>query len=239
MKTISLVVCDRPHYTREVLESLRTLRRTDYKLFIRAEPVCMETQEICAAVDFMDVHFEVNQQVLGIHWNNKSLYDQVFGAGSTFNVAVEDDTPLAPDAIDLAEWFRNLPSRDEYLLLNFFNHSRSLDEPLGLFKHNAFCPWGYCMTKEAYSGCIEPAWMCDERGWDWSICSMMARQQRKSLAPHVSRSRNIGRLGGVYCAPQNYDKVFGGHVMSMGGYGTDFSIDSPLDSHIPGLGNCD
>lgn len=224
MKTITLVAFRRPEYTRETLDSLR-LQPTisDYHLFIAIEPGYPETLAVCQEVDFVDCTVKLNESVLGVNHNNLKLYEHIFNAGSSFNVAIEDDTPLAQDALRLAEWFAALPQRESYWLLNLFSGSRTIERPLDVSEHDAFCPWGFCMTPSGYER-IRAEWMCDSRGWDWSICSAIRQSGGKVLKPHLSRSRNIGRTRGVYCTPEYHDACFSGHVCSDGQASGDFEL---------------
>ena len=226
MKTATLIAFNRPEYTREVLESLRKNNTKNYVLFVAIEPGCEQTIDICRSVDFMPIEILVNPSHRGVNYNNKYIYDLVFDRGSEWNVAIEDDTPLSPDAFDLVEWFFSFPKQDDYLLLNLFNGSRTVDRPLELFEHDAFCPWGYCFGKGAYERVIKPGWMCDQRGWDWSICKIMREKGLKSLSPFLSRARNIGKYGGVYCTPEFHDHCFSGHISSDGSFGKSFFIAS-------------
>ena len=224
MKTITLTVYNRPEYTSKVLESLQTNNTIGYKLLIAAEPGCDQTIKVCQKIDFMPFELVLNPFCRGVNCNNKHIYDLVFDRGSELNVAIEDDTPLSPDALDLVEWFHSLPNRDDYLLLNLFNGSKSTDRPLELFEYDAFCPWGFCFSRQAYENRIKPYWMCDARGWDWSICEVMRNNGLKSLSPFLSRTQNIGKYGGVYCTPDYYEHCFSGHVSSDGSFGKKFSL---------------
>lgn len=224
MKTITLVAFRRPDYTLETINSLRVQRNiSDYHLFVAIEPGHLETYAVCRGIDFMDRTIEVNSTVLGVNCNNLKVYERAFDAGSMFNVAIEDDTPLAPDALRLAQWYATLPERDNYWLLNLFSGSRTYDRPLDVSEHGSFCPWGFCMSQTGFER-IASEWMCDPRGWDWSICEAMKRKSGKALKPHLARSRNIGRTRGVYCTPEYYDACFGGNVCSDGLAVGDFRI---------------
>src|SRR5258708_4029596 len=150
LKTITLTAFNRPTYTQEVLQSLRCNNTTGYVLFIAVEPGCDRTIEICRAVDFMPVEVIVNPSRLGINHNNKNIYETVFNCGRQWNLAIEDDTPLSPDALELAEWFRTLPRSADYLLLNLFSENGNIARPLELFEFDAFCPWGYYFETDAY-----------------------------------------------------------------------------------------
>lgn len=224
MKTITLVACNRPGYTRVVLDSIRAAKPEGYKLFIRIDPSCPKTIDLCSEVDFMDAEIYVNRTVLGPDWNNRAAFDRVFELGSTCNVALEDDTPLCPDAFELIEWFWKLPRRDHYLLMNLFNENPTLTDPNAVQESDRFCPWGFCMTREQYLAAILPRWMCDTRGWDWSILTIIRKHGFKTLTPDLSRTRNIGRLNGTKYDTERHDRQFAHHPSSTGGYTGGFHL---------------
>jgi len=82
------------------------------------------------------------------------------------------------------------------------------------------------MTRENYLEKIAPNWMCDERGWDFSICTAMKNNGWKSLAPALSRSRNIGERQGTHVKPKDHKKFFDGHVASIVSGAKDWKIES-------------
>ena len=214
MKSITLVACNRPAYTQQVLDSIKANDRYGYHLFIAVEPGCQEVVDLCKRVDFMPTTVIENPTKLGINYNQKSAYERAFFDGSEFNVALEDDTVLAPDALDLANWFHALPWRDRYLLMNLFNTSKTAERPSEVEKTDAMCPWGWCFTRKQWNHWLCPNWMSDARGWDFSIVEMMRRLNFKSLTPIVSRTRNIGREGGANHTPELHDIAFKGLVMN-------------------------
>lgn len=236
MKTITLTAFNRPGYTRRVLHSIRAANPQGYKLIIQVDPGCDETLALCAGVSFMDSEWQRNPEVLGINWNNKAAYDRAFSSGSEFNVALEDDTPLCPDALELAEWFREHPNRDDYLLLNLFNEDPTPLSPRMVYTTHRFCPWGFCMTREAYESYIKPQWMTDDRGWDWTILTLLEKLDLKALVAGLSRCRNIGRSGGVNYTELDHDEKFSSHPYSRGGYGGTFRLGKQI--HIPNQQSC-
>jgi hypothetical protein len=233
VKTITLTVFNRPDYTRQVIEALRANNTEGYRLLIAAEEREAATVAECLKVDFMPVQIFYNFSHLGIKWTAKRIYDIAFHLSSEFNVAIEDDIPLAPDALDLANWFFEHPRRSDYFTLNLFNGSRDFARPLDMVEMDAMCPWGYCFTRKTYREFIEPNWMCDERGWDFSMCEIMRALRLKSLAPVLSRSRNIGRLGGTFCTPELYDRSFTGQIASDGSFGKAFQLSKPHNARAP------
>src|SRR5208282_4786804 len=111
-------------------------------------------------------------------------------------------------------WYHEWENRDAFLLMNLFAGDSSINTPLRVKSKRHFCPWGWCITKEQYEKWIQPAWMCDPRGWDFSINRIIEHEPAlKVLTPTLSRSRNIGR-NGIHETPEHYDTVFSNAVFS-------------------------
>src|SRR5574343_1470620 len=223
MKTMTLVAYNRPAYTAETLASIENARGFDtYKLYIALEPGNKETRDV--VINFCQRHQNTvlieNPLKLGCNWNNKCVYDRIIAEGSEFNVAIEDDTPITIDALELADWFFKHPKRDDYLFLQFFSLHKVIERELEIMPCSMFSAWGWCFTKEKYEKEIEPYWMCNPMGWDFSITSYMEAASVRGLRPILSRSRNVGRELGTYCSPKIWDATFPGLVVSDGSYGT-------------------
>jgi len=139
-KTVTLVAFKRPEYTAKVLESLKANNLEGYTLIMSLEPGHEETRRVCETVDFMPHEVIVQTQNLGVNWHNKTIYDYVFRIGSELNVALEDDTPLSPDALDLANWYFENPELHNYAMLNCFSRSTNAERPADLFEWDQFCP---------------------------------------------------------------------------------------------------
>ena len=224
MKTITIVPYNRPHYLRKVLESIRSNDTSGWHLHIGVEPENDEVIAVCQNVNFMPVSVTINDRILGVHCNNFNAYNHVFDNGSDFNVALEDDTVLAPDALDLANWFYTGYAASDYALMKLCPISKTLDRPLDVTECTDFAPWGWCVTRDKYTRHIKPNWTCDTRGWDFSVWSTMCKYRLKALTPLVARSTTIGRLGGANYTPELFDEHFSGVVASPGGYGKDFNL---------------
>lgn len=227
MKTITLTTWNRPGYTALALDALRRNDVSGYTLFVNAEPGCARTVDQIRRIDFIPVSLHINEQPLGVDWNNRAVYDRAFSAGSRFNVAIEDDVLLSPDALDLANWFYETPACRRYAVLNLFTHSREARFHEYVVEDTTFSPWGFCLTHEEYQFTIRPQWMCDPRGWDWSICQIFRDGNRSTLTPALSRARNIGRLGGTHFTPEYHDECFAGIVASSGRSAAAFQLCQP------------
>jgi hypothetical protein len=208
MKTITLVAYNRLEYLIQMIGSLKVNRLDGYTLFIGVEPDDRSVVEYCRALDFMAINLVVNQERLGVAWNPLATISRAFEAGSEFNVALEDDIVLAPDALELASWFLALPENN-YFSLGLFNYRSSLEVPAEIEESDHFTPLGWCVTARVWNELIKPNWMADPRGWDFSINKILEdNKQFKILQPKLARANHIGREGGEHCAPGFHDAVF-------------------------------
>ncbi len=136
----------------------------------------------------------------------------MFKNGIEFNVALEDDAVLSPDALEFAEWFYALPNRSEYVYCSLgdphYRTERALEnEYRDVHECRSIYTSAWCFTK------FEWAWMREwwnrhlrtQVGWDWSLAYAMETHNKRSLYPLVSRAKNIGRVG-VHSYPEFFDE---------------------------------
>lgn len=208
MKTITLVVNDRPTYLEQTLEALRLCCLDDYTMFIGVEPGNADVLTMCRSITFMRTVVCVNSRRLGVSDNPLETIRRAFAAGSQLNVALEDDVVLAPDALHLCNWFETLDASDA-LCLCLFTYGSDSTKPREVVARSHFTPLGWCTTRGMWSNRIEPKWMCDPRGWDFSINKILADSPGMYvLQPLWSRSNHIGRIGGTHCTPEYHDQTF-------------------------------
>lgn len=208
MKTITLVAYNRLHYMVRMIESLKRNNLEGYTLFIGVEPDNLSVVEYCQNLNFMPTKVTVNPQRLGVAWNPFATISRAFDSGSDFNVAVEDDLILSPDALDLANWFFALPE-NPYLCLGLFNYESDPTFPDQVEMVDEFTPLGWAITASIWRRLIKSNWMIDSRGWDFSM--NIIRQNNpanKVLRPQWARANHIGREGGVHCSPEFHDQMF-------------------------------
>lgn len=216
MKTITLVAYNRLHYLVPMIESLKRNNLDGYTLFIGVEPDNSSVVDYCRTLDFMPTEVTINSTRLGVAWNPFATISRAFDSGSDFNVALEEDIVLAPDAIDLANWFLSLKS-DQYFCLGFLNYKSNPVLANAVEETDFFTPLGYCVTAKIWKNWIKPAWMSDERGWDFSVTSLLARNPSfKTLHPALARSNHIGREGGEHCTTEFHDRTFEHLALSDG-----------------------
>jgi hypothetical protein len=216
MKTISLVACNRLHYLVQTVECLKRNNVDGYTLFLGVEPVDQTVVEYCRKLDFMPVHLTVNPARLGVAWNPRATIGRAFKSGSEFNVAIEDDLLLAPDALDLTNWFCGL-NDPGYFSLNLCNYRSDPSFPSEVEESSHFIPLGWAVTRVVWQTLIEPEWMCDARGWDFSVNKVLGcHATRKVLQPKLARSNHNGREGGEHCSAEFHDRTFRHLSMSDG-----------------------
>src|SRR5574340_426440 len=174
MKTIGLTAFRRPEYEKRVMQSVKDLNHID------------------RGYRFFTFHDRENGGHLGCDRNMFRSISQCFEYGSEFHVQIEDDTLLAPDALDLADWFFNHPERDNYVLLNLHAHSKDLSQPLDIHEHYGFTSWGWAITREMWERWILPNWGGKHRvhpmRWDWSVSYALRKNGLKTLSPILSRT---------------------------------------------------
>jgi hypothetical protein len=235
MKTVSVIAHRRPKYLRRTLDALAKCRRLEeyFTLISIDGPKGLE-QDACVEaliktdLDWDDILLhDVNR---GVDDHPFHVYETVFSQ-SEFNVVFEEDVVPASDSLELATWFHTLPERDQYACLCLHNKSRDQNNPLDLFEAMRFCPWGWAVTKQKWEEVFRPEWNAKKlhpKGWDWGAGLTIQRHGLKSLAPSLSRTLNIGRDGGTYEQPDNWDRWAKDLVCSDGTHGRDYRIASRL-----------
>jgi hypothetical protein len=187
-----------------------------YKLFIGVEPGDEQVAEYCQGLDFMPTNVVINPHRLGVKWNPFETISRAFDSGSLLNVALEDDVILAPDALDLVNYFYGLES-ESFFCLGLFNYHSNPQLPGLLELSGHFAPLGWAATRKRWLELLKPNWPADDRGWDFAFNRALdSNRKLKVLQPKWSRSTHIGREGGTHCTPDYHDKTFGHLSISDG-----------------------
>jgi hypothetical protein len=236
MKSISMTAYRRPEYEQQVMDSLDSQLTREWQYTVLS-------RDHVAAVDHR-----------GCDANTLRAIQQAFAYGSDFNLHIEDDTVLSPDALDLCDWFYRLPERDDYVLLNLLAHSKPCRHcdgnfrivpddlcpycrPLDVLESSRFNSWGWAITRGMWEKWLLPEWNAKNRthpmGWDWSVGLTIQRHGLKTLHPALSRVKNIGRENGTYETPEHWDSWAKGLVASPGGFGKDFRITDRIQTMPP------
>jgi hypothetical protein len=206
-RTVSLTVCDRPHYLRRTLDSLARNDLRGWHLVIALEPGSAACASLCHSISFMPKIIIANPERLGVRGNPFNLLDYVFYKGSRLNVYVEDDLVLAPDALALAAWYGGQLAGDvldgrRTLCMRLFVPSRGGEPCEAVRFEHEFAPIGFVLGREQWQRYFRPVWFDDAHqlapsvGWDWSVQARLRRDPELAVAaPALSRSNHIGDVG--------------------------------------------
>jgi len=219
MKTITFPVGYRPNYLKEFLICLEKQKLDDYTIFCSAEnsPECIKIlKESKLALNILYKKNSIGRNDhQGAIDNMFNVLSSAFAAGSTFNVHLEDDFLLAPDAIDLANWyynnFRDKPTT--FMSYGLFGFNPRGEDYSALEEVPFFEGLGWCTFKEGWEGCFQKAWndtalvkkYYKAWGWDWSVQAFFKEYGYKALRPLINRTQHNGRLGGTCCTVLHHD----------------------------------
>lgn len=265
MKTITLIAKDRPIYTANALtgiaDALIYLAEnscpTYDKLIVSLDPVQLpegvkphsETEIVCEKIcqmlcesGLIECEIYTNKMQFGVGGNHSLALHRAFEEHrSDYNVLVEDDAVLSPDALLLANWFYSMHGfpQDKYTLLSLCNHrdfgpsqTAIASDPSYLAESlHITSPFACGFTKWQWPF-IKASWNCKTKfptGWDWSLSFAMRLERRRAIHPVLSRCQNIGRENGTNETPQTFDKTQLGLKYSDGSYQGDYLVVAQLD----------
>jgi len=223
MKTITFPVGYRTNYLKEFLGCLEKQNLEGYTIFCSAEnsPECIKIlQDSVLPLNILYKKNSIGKSDHSGAINNMfNVLSHAFDAGSTFNVHLEDDLLLAPDAIDLANWyyekFKDNPTT--YTSYGLFGFAPRGEDYTALEEVPFFEGLGWCAFKENWEACYKKAWNDKElakkyygnkHGWDWNVQSFFKEYGFKSLRPLINRTQHNGRIGGTCCTVQHHDRHY-------------------------------
>lgn len=218
MKTITLTAWKRPHYLKEVIESLKANNTAGWSLIATLDQGhAPECYDLLHGIGFMPKHIVCLDTHHGAHYTNKHGFEVALGFGSTVNFAIEEDTVLAPDCLDLVDWWQRGadPAARGSRILNCFSSSRTTKYPELVGNSPRFHAWGWAAWRPEMEMIINQ-WCAYDPGWDISINSLCRDRGWAIIQPALSRMKNIGREDGAHYSPKVFDEHFGGTVCSDG-----------------------
>jgi len=219
MKTITFPVGYRPQYLIQFLDCLEKQNLEGYTIFCSAEasPACIKLLKNCK-LD-LNILYKNNSSGIKSHSGAKAnmynVLNAAFIAGSTFNLHLEDDFLLAPDAVDLANWyydkFKDRPTT--YTSYGLFGFAPRGEDYTALEEVPFFEGLGWCAFKENWEQCYKQAWYDNTlvkkyfkaHGWDWSVQAFFKEYGFKALRPLINRTQHNGRMHGTCCTVRHHD----------------------------------
>lgn len=227
LKTISLPITPIPmreSYLSALVSTLSRNNLDEFRLFVNFEPYWNDQskevfQRMLKIVETLkiDKDIKINEHRLGL---DKNLFDSIqrsFDAGSEFNLHLEDDLYLSPDALDLSRWYYETfkDSPDSYFCYGLCSGSEGEGPLLEIKALNHFIGWGWCCFKDNWGKYFVPYWFDKELAekawgkleqinpevkkleyaWDSSILANCLSKKLSMLIPKISRSKHNGAIG--------------------------------------------
>ncbi|WP_406694964.1 hypothetical protein V5E97_28370 [Singulisphaera sp. Ch08] len=204
VKTISMCLCDRPDYARQVLEALRACDGIgDYLVLPHVEPGNEEVRALIEAIDFAECLPTFNERRLGVNRNTENALLDGFSFGD-FVIHIEDDILLAPDALRYFEWAAARYAADSSVF-SVTGYNRRADPVAPEDYHRTrlrawFHPWGWGTWKnrwELFSGRL----YLSPCTWDVFLNVNFCAEERTpcchEVYPELARTQNIGRYSAI------------------------------------------
>ena len=165
-----------------------------------------------------------NPTRLGVRANPYATIARAFESGSTFNLCLEDDFLLAPDALLLADWYKE-NHRPRWAALNLLagtcGSAANLsvpDCPSQIFESRCFNSIGVGFTRADWNR-ISTIFRGRKRpfysrrsildwGWDWAVYgAVLMSPQLRVIQPLAARCTHTGETG-THCTPEFQEKSF-------------------------------
>lgn len=231
MKSISITAFNRPKYLKRVVDSILENDTSGFThCFCSIEPDMAEEniKEIVRLQDRFPVcECNVNAERQGVRQNPYNLLTRVFmDQKISFNLYLEDDSFLSPDAFDFVNFYLTNYQHTDIMCCNLYNYQSSKQFPKNVEFVSDFCALGFGITRGQWQSWFEPFWFDEDirirnkvdmggiGGWDWSIRAVMKEFNLKVVAPKLSRAFHIG-INGIHCDLGTYNAQFRDHPYSQ------------------------
>jgi hypothetical protein len=233
-KTITITAMSRPALFDQMLRSLVACRLDGWHVIVAAEPA-PEQDEIARLaeqhVPADQLTFIRNPTRLGVRENPKAAMVRAFAGGSRFNLSLEEDLLLAPDALKLADWYI-AHEQPHWMCLNLLaancgsrgNMSRP-EHPTLLFESKAFNSIGVGLSRTNWEA-VGPVWSEPDTprgngyegiyhfGWDYALLAHLVRNRHlRAVHPVAARCTHLGAVG-TYCTEAFQREAFGHIALS-------------------------
>jgi hypothetical protein len=207
-KVITLVLYNRPDYTRQVLDALRRCDGIeDYTLLPHIEPGNDCVLALVEAIDFAEVTITRNPVRLGIGRNTYLAWEHGARAADFF-IHIEDDTVPARDCLRYMEHCGRA-YRDDQQVFSVASYNRSPCEPARYYQIARRRPYTCWLV-----GVWRDRWEWIKRRWDphpgryaVHVTNQLSHYDLKEIHPLLSRSQNIGAEDGVHVPSAEWHRL--------------------------------
>jgi hypothetical protein len=212
MKAISLCLWRRPNYTRTVLESLaRCSEIGTYTIFAGIDgggdaSVIKELN----AFNACRVISVLRKQHVGCNENTKLTLAEAFQE-SDYVIHIEDDTPIAPDALRFFEWANQFGSDKSVFTVSGWGvlpkPEPQPNDPARIFRIYNFSSWVWATWKDRWDEMLQNWSTRGDMDHSWDCQLDVIRGSRVQIQPVISRTTNIGNVLGTHrgeCLVENW-----------------------------------
>lgn len=217
---ITMTHATRPKYTQQslasVVESRRACGMLDVPIFAHVEPTHAQTISVCRALVRPGDEVVVNDLRKFVNRNTVAAIDHGFASGADFVVHVEDDTPLAPDALAYFAWAaerfasvevdaRFLPVPGSVVTVTGYHREPAMPSSSRWWEaraRNWFHPWAWGTWRDRWDLLRTAIEVDDPMTWDVQVNTLMLLKDWCEVFPTLARSQNIGHYSSIH--PGNY-----------------------------------
>jgi len=199
MNVITMVLYNRPIYTKTVLKALANcIGINKYRICIYIEPGNEEVISLAKSIDFAETEVNINASRLGIGKNTFQAWENGF-KHSDFIIHLEDDTVPSQDCLNYMEYAAAHFANDQSVF-SISSYNRSFCTKENRFKIGrrlAYTCW--------LVGIWRSRWHWAKTQWDpnpgryaTKIAAATHNLGLMEIFPFLSRCQNIGAEGGVH-----------------------------------------
>jgi glycosyltransferase involved in cell wall biosynthesis len=198
-KVITMVLYDRPHYTKLVLDALRQCEGiNDYLILVHLEPGDPAVLALAEGIDFARVHLTVNPERLGIGRNTYRAWEHGFNEAD-FIIHIEDDTVPSRDCLKFMEHCRGTyQSKREIFSVSAYNRSPcEMSEYYVLARRRGYTCWLLGLWKDRWDR-VRNDWSPSPSLYAEHLNNLVRNRAMSEIYPLLSRSQNIGAQKGIH-----------------------------------------
>lgn len=205
---VALTAWQRPEYTRRVIESLAAAKKPKpIYLVAGVEPGCPAVERVIEEAPF-EYELAVNERRLGGPSNTLATMKRAFALADQV-IKLEDDTPIAYDALYYFQWALRTYKKDAsvFSVCGYNRNATAVAPGLhgSVFRHEWFTPWGWATWRDRWDSVIAN-WPNGQHGWDHYL-NRTGRAGRVEIRSYLSRVQNIGAKKGYNCNDEAWHRT--------------------------------
>ncbi len=209
-KSITILCNNRFNYLKILCDSLAKNDLSGWNIYGILEPDGQRCKKILEEKLPM-TEIIINSNQLGCYFNSTYAWWFAFeNKRMDFNLFIEEDVILSPDAINLTNWYiDNHSNNPEMMAIILHNETKSnkIDNKI-CKKYKWFTTFGMGITRDIWRNVYRPNILKDPGGWDFSIYSTIKEiENLHTILPEFSRANHIGRYG-THCSQEFHDSHF-------------------------------